>query len=227
MSDPRLSALRLADSALPVGTDSVSYGLEQFVADERVTDADDLCALLETYLRRQLGRGDLVALRVAHQAATEADIGTVVTADQRLTAATTPAEFRASSERTGGRLLALQTDLNDDAVVTEYANQVDAGAPGNYAVALGVVGARESIPRDEICLVSCHEFMTGLLGAAQRLMGISHTDIQRVLDELQPTIREAVDDSNGRTLAELEAFTPMIDIWSAAHERADRRLFLS
>jgi urease accessory protein UreF len=58
-----LESMRLADSSLPVGTDSVSYGLEAFVAADRVEDADDLAGLLETYLRRQLGPGDLVALR--------------------------------------------------------------------------------------------------------------------------------------------------------------------
>jgi len=71
-----LAALRLADSSLPVGTDSVSYGLEQFVADDRVQDADDLRKLLETYLRRQLGVADLVALRAAHKGATSGDDGT-------------------------------------------------------------------------------------------------------------------------------------------------------
>ena len=46
--DATLESFRLADSFLPVGTYSVSYGLEQFVADGRVKDAADLEALLET-----------------------------------------------------------------------------------------------------------------------------------------------------------------------------------
>nr|WP_276412903.1 hypothetical protein [Halomicroarcula sp. XH51] len=39
--DGTLGAFRLADSFLPIGTDSVSCGLEQFVADGRVAAAVD------------------------------------------------------------------------------------------------------------------------------------------------------------------------------------------
>ncbi|MFA1609706.1 urease accessory protein UreF [Halobellus rubicundus] len=230
MSEPALAAFRLADSALPVGTDSVSYAVEQFAAADRIDDADDLRALLASYLRRQIGPGDLVALRHAHAAAADGDLAGVVAADRRLTATTTPAEFRESSERTGERLLALQTEVGDDDLLDAYASRVgedDADAPGNYAVALGAVAAREGVPVREACLLACHEFVTGLLQAAQRLIGISHTDLQGVLDDLAPAIEAAIDDSAGRSLAEMAPFAPLVDVLSAEHERADRRLFLS
>ena len=224
-----LAAFRLADSALPVGTDSVSYAVEQFAAEDRVTDADDLRDLVETYLRRQFGPGDLVALRHAHEAAAgpDPDLSGVVAADRRLTAATTSAEFRESSERTGERLLALQSDLRDDDLLDAYADRLGSDAPGNYAAVLGVVAAREDVPVREACLVACHEFATALSQAAQRLFGISHTDLQRTVDDLRPAMVDAVDESAGRSLAEMEPFAPLVDVLSARHERADRRLFLS
>jgi len=233
--DATLASLRLADSALPVGTDSVSYGLEQFVAEDRVEDADDLRALLETYLRRQLGVADLVALRAAHEGVTAGEDGTggvdvdaVLAADRRLTAATLTAEFRDSSTRTGERLLSLQCELRDDSVLDEYAAAVEAGdAPGNHAVVLGLVAGREGVDADEACLVACHGFVTGLLGAAQRLLRLGHTDVQRTVDELRPAMTAAVADSADRSLDEMEPFAPLIDVASADHERADRRLFVS
>lgn len=72
--DATLEAFRLADSFLPVGTNSISYGVEQFVQDDRVEDIEDFQALLETYLRNQIGAADLVALRAAHAAARADDI---------------------------------------------------------------------------------------------------------------------------------------------------------
>ena len=234
MSDPeaRLAAFRLADSALPVGTDSVSYAVEQFAAADRVTDADELGELVESYLRRQFGPADLVALRHAHTAADDGDLDRVVAADRRLTATTMAAEFRESSERTGERLLSLQTDLGDDTLLDAYAERVAedetaAGVPGNYAAVLGAVSAREGVPVREACLLACHEFVTVLLQAPQRRIGISHTDLQRVLDELRPVMTAAVDGSSDRSLDEMEPFAPLVDVLSAEHERADRRLFLS
>lgn len=228
-----LESMRLADSSLPVGTDSVSYGLEAFVAADRVEDADDLAGLLETYLRRQLGPGDLVALRAAHAGATadatgEGDLEAVCRADRRLEAVTLPAEFRESAARTGGRLLSLQRELRDDPFLDEYAAAVEDGeAPGAYPVVLGVVAARAGVDERRTCLVACQEFATAFVGAAQRLLQLGHTDVQRAIVECQPTMAAAVADSVDRSLADMTPFAPLVDVQSAAHERADRRLFLS
>ncbi|PSP70031.1 urease accessory protein UreF [Halobacteriales archaeon QH_6_68_27] len=230
-----LESLRLADSSLPVGTDSVSYGLETFIAADRVGDADDLAALLETYLRRQLGPGDLVALRAAHAAARDASgrededaLAAVCRADRRLVAVTLPAEFRESATRTGGRLLSLQRELREDSFVEAYAESVaDGDAAGVYPAVLGVVAARTGVGERRACLVACQEFVTALAGAAQRLLRLGHTDVQRVVVACQPTMEAAVADSADRSLAEMTPFAPLVDVQSAAHERADRRLFSS
>jgi urease accessory protein len=229
MSDgPTLEAFRLADSFLPVGTNSLSYGVEQFVQDGRVEDIDDLRPLVETFLRNQFGTADLVALRAAHAAATEGNVDGVCEADRRLAAVTLAAEFRESAEQSGSRLLSLQRDLDAEPVVERYAERVEAGdAPGHHAVVLGAVTGSAGINERTACLVGCHGFVTGILGAAQRIMSLGHTDTQRVLDDLQPSIRDAVDDSATRTLDGMTSFTPLVDVLSAEHERADRRLFLS
>ena len=229
MSDAAtLESFRLGDSFLPVGTYTVSYGLEQFIQDDRVEDAADLEALLSTYLRRQVGPAELVALRAAHAAATEGDLDAVCRADRRLSAVTLSAEFRESAQQSGDRLLSLQTELRDEALLNRYAERADADeAPANYAVVLGVATGLAGVPIREACLLCCHGFVTGLLGAAQRLLSLGHTDAQRILDDLQPEMTAAVDDSAERGLDEMTPFAPLIDVLAAEHERAERRLFAS
>jgi urease accessory protein len=227
VTDSTLTAFRLSDSFLPVGTFTVSYGLEQLVQADRVTDAETLERLLETYLREQLGSAELVALRAAYDAAADCDVDGICVADRRLTAVTLPKEFRESSERSGNRLLSLQRELQTSDLLDQYARRVDTEVPGNHAVVLGAVAATADIDARRACLLCCHGFVTGLLGAAQRLMAIGHTEAQRILDTLQPAIVAAVDDSAERTLAEMTTFSPLIDIYAADHERADRRLFVS
>ena len=229
MSDAAaLESFRLADSFLPVGTYTVSYGLEQFIQDDRVENAADLEALLSTYLRRQVGPAELVALRAAHAAATEGNLDAVCRADRRLSAVTLAAEFRESARQSGDRLLSLQTDLRDEALLDRYAERVDGdGAPGNYAVVLGVATALADVAVREACLLCCHGFVTGLLGAAQRLLSLGHTDAQRILDDLQPVMTAAVDESTNREIGEMTPFAPLVDVLAAEHERAERRLFAS
>jgi urease accessory protein len=224
-----LTAFRLADSALPVGSDTVSYGLEQFVETGAVTDAADLRALLETYLRRQVGPADMIALRAAHAAARGADVDGVVRTDRRLRAVTLPAEFRESATRSGRRLLDLATAIIDDPVVTAYDDRIraDGDAPGNYVVGLGVVTARTGVDAGTACLIHGHAFVSGLLGAGQRLLGLGHTDLQRVGWGLRPTIAAAADRSRGRDLDAMAPFAPLVDVAASEHERADRRLFVS
>jgi urease accessory protein len=223
-----LESFRLADSFLPVGTDSVSDGLEQFVATDEVTDVDELAALLETYLRRQHGQAGLIALRAAHAATRADDLAGVLDADRRLEATTLAAELRESSTLTGERLLTLQREVREDPFLDRYAEAVDGDeTPGNYVVVLGVVTALAGVDAREACLLSCHELATAQLGAAQRLLRLGHTDVQRVLDELRPTMVAAVEDSADRSLAEMTPFAPLVAVLSAEHERADRRLFVS
>ena len=226
--DATLEAFRLADSFLPVGTYTVSYGLEQFVADDRVTDADELQTLLETYLGQQVGPAELVALRAAHAATLEDDIDWVCHVDRKLSAVTLAAEFRQSSQQSGDRLLSLQQDLRSGGELRAYAERVDVGdAPGNYAVVLGVATALAGIDVRQACLICCHGFATGLLGAAQRLLSLGHTDAQRILSALRPAITEAVEDSAHRTVEDMTPFAPLVEVLAADHERAQRRLFVS
>ncbi|KAA9405198.1 urease accessory protein UreF [Haloarcula hispanica] len=229
MSDAAaLESFRLADSFLPVGTYTVSYGLEQFIQDDRVEDAADLEALLSTYLRQQVGPAELVALRAAHAAAADGNFEAVCRADQRLSAVTLAAEFRESAQQSGDRLLSLQTELCEEALLDRYAERVDADeAPGNYAVVLGVATALADVAVRDACLLCCHGFVTGLLGAAQRLLSLGHTDAQRILDDLQPVMTAAVDDSADQGIDEMTPFAPLVDVLAAEHERAERRLFAS
>jgi len=223
-----LSSFRLADSFLPTGTHTASYGLEQFVQADRVTGADDLRDVLVTYLRRQVGPSDLVALRTAHAGALDGDLDDIREADRQLLAVTLPAEFRESSLSGGERLLSLQCDIHEDSLLTRYANRIDAGeSPGTHAAVVGVTTALAGVDERDACLLYCHEFITGLLGAAQRLLSLGHTDAQRLLDALQAVVIDVVDDSADRTLAEMTSFAPLVDVLAADHERAQRRLFVS
>lgn len=228
MSDETtLTSFRLADSFLPVGSYTASYGVEQFVHANDVTNGDDLEALLETYLRNLLGPGELVVLRTAHAAAREGDLDGVCEADCRLAATTLAAEFRESATRTGDRLLSLETDLRDDDLLDAYADRVPEDAPGMYPAVVGAVTGRVGVPVHDACLLHCHSFVTGLLGVAQRLLSLGHTDAQRILTTLQPTMVAAVADSSDRSLDELTPFAPLVDVAAADHERAERRLFMS
>ncbi|SFK63216.1 urease accessory protein [Halogranum rubrum] len=229
-SDPlaTVTAFQLADSFLPVGTYTASYGLEQFVESDVVDDVESLQTVLEDYLAQQIGPCDTVVLARAYDAAAEGDLDGVVRVDRRQESVTLTAEFRESSTKSGGQLLSLMAETESDEFLQTYRERVDDGdTPGNYAAVFGAVAARTEIPRESACLAQGYGFVVGLLGAAQRLMRIGHTDTQRILHEVKPVIVDVVEECASRPLDDLQSFAPMVDVMSMQHERAERRLFVS
>lgn len=227
-SESALAAFQLADSFLPVGSYTASYGLEQFIESGVVDDAEDARQLLTDYLRQQFGPCDVVALTAAHEAAAANDLDALVEADRRQHAITMAAEFRESSTAAGGRLLDLTDELLDESLVQAYADRVAAGeTPGNYAVVVGLVAQREGVPSDQARLLAGHSFLVGLLGAVQRLAGIGHTETQAVLTDLRPVLATVCAEHATSDLESMQSFAPRIELMGMAHERADRRLFVS
>jgi urease accessory protein len=226
--ESELAAFQFADSFLPVGAYTASYGLEQFIESDVVGDAEDLQRLLTDYLRQQFGPCDVIALTAAYEASAADDLEAIVAADQRQHAVTLAAEFRKSSTSAGGRLLDLAVELLDDSVIETYADRVAAGeAPGNYAVVTGLVAQREGIPVERARLLAGHSFVVGLLGAAQRLASLGHTETQVVLTELRPVLATVCTEYAESDLTAMRTFAPRIELMGMAHERADRRLFVS
>jgi len=222
-----LAGLRLGDSFLPSGTFTASYGLEEFVQRDRVTTAEELQALLEQYLHQRVGPAELVAVGNAHAAGRAGELEMVEAVDDRLDAATLAMESRESSRRSGRQLLELACDLEPSGVVSRYAERVEAGAPGSYPVVLALFAERSGLSAVQSCLVHGYGFLTGLLGAAQRLLRLGHTAVQRVLEALLEELLTVTERYADEPLEAVQSFAPLIDIHGMSHERADRRLFTS
>ena len=160
----------------------------------------------------------------------------MIEADEHLHAATLPAEFRTSSTKGGHKLLELLRDTDpglfggdgSDGILAAYADAVEADeTPGGYPVALGVVTQAAGIDRRTACLVGAYSFVTELLGAAQRLGRFGHTDIQAQLTRLLSVVESVCEQYAESGLEELTSFAPLAETMGMAHERADRRLFMS
>lgn len=248
-----LTALRLSDSFLPVGGYTASYGLEQYINEDRLEDGEDLRALIAAYLRRVVGPCETVALANAHAAFADGDRERLLAVDERLHAVTIPREFRESSTKAGAKLCELfgpdaalpaaagtepadesdcrsQTPPSADGgdFAAGFADAIETGTtPGHYPVVFGVVAAARGLPRLEACLAHAYSFVTGLLGAAQRLGRFGHTEIQSVLEALEPVIDAVCERYVDDDIAAMASFAPLAEVMGMRHERAGRRLFMS
>ncbi len=229
-----LTGLRLADSFLPVGTYTASYGVEQYINEGEVETARQLGDLVGAYLERLVGPAELVALGNAHEATAAGDVDRLLAVAERFHAATLPAEFRESSRKAGTQLLELLSATSDlfdpggSAVPAAYVAAVErAESPCHYPVVLGIVTQQSGIGRTEACLLTAYSFVTELLGAAQRLGCFGHTAIQSELTRLLEVVGAVSETYADAPLARLSSFAPYAEVMGMAHERAQRRLFMS
>ena len=222
-----LSALQLSDTFFPTGLYTLSHGLEAFVQAGLVSKGE-VEALLRDYLENVLGPADGVALSHAHRATEGRDLGRLMEIDRRLFAMKLVREAREASRRVGKRMLTTAVRLSPDSLLKDYWAAIDAGAcPGNSAVALGAVTATLGIRRREAMLIGFYTFTAGVLGAAMRLMRLDHEEVQLILGGLRHFMAHLVQENIDKSLQEMRAFAPLIDIMGAVHERARVRLFIS
>lgn len=223
-----LAALQLGDSFFPAGRYTLSHGLEAFSQSGLVKDPSDVEALIGDYLVHAVGPSEAVAVASSNQAVTVGDMATVVEVDRLLFAIKLPAEASASSVRTGRQMLVAARRSGGTAAIEEYSRQVsELGAPGNHAVAFGVVSAAWGLSPVKAAAVELHAYLTGLLGAALRLVRMGHDDAQGILVRLRSTVAETASKAAATDYLEMSAFAPVIEIMQMRHEDSHLRLFAS
>ena len=227
-----LALLQLADSFFPTGAYAQSQGLEGMVAQGWVSSPEEVHEYLSGLLAGSVLPSDGVALLNAHRSAGQGDLNTVVRIDRRLHAMRLPEEIRLASTQTGRRFLdesfALLGPENAPAVLDEYRAAVAAGeTPGTAAVAFALSAWAVGIEAETALFASCHSFSVGVLGAAQRLMPLSHSDAQQILRSLHANIDAGCQAIRQRDWREMTSFTPLADIASMRHEAAEVRMFAS
>lgn len=237
-----LTALQLADSFFPSGMYAHSHGLESMVARRWVSDADGVAKYLHNLLRWSIMPADGVALRNAHAAARDADLDAIAEIDRHLYAMKLPEELRQASCHAGRRILDEATAFLScnsppgDGKEKAAAAPVCAGfrrrvtnreTPGCGAVALGVVAQSQSIAAETALLMMCHSFAVGVLGAAQRLLPLTHSQAQSILYSLNAPVANAAAALQSRHWREMTSFTPQADIAAMLHQRDEVRMFAS
>ncbi len=211
----QLRLLHLADSALPVGAMSHSFGLEGMAAEHGLRAAD-----LPEFFRGWLAGAGAVEAAFCMRAWEIRDPDPWCVLNSDLTARKPTRESRDASLSLGRRFLRLAASLMDDA-------RLAMPGPAHFATAFGLVGGALGIPRAACAAAFLHQSLYGAVSACQRLLPFGQSSAAALLWELKPRILSVVADTAGREPDDLWNPQPMLEMASMRHPRLSTRLFIS
>jgi urease accessory protein len=211
--------------AYPVGAFSYSSGIEWAVDAGDIVDAGTLRQWLNSMLAVGSGLNDGIFFTQSHRAVTRGDDAALVEIAE-LAAALVPTRERHLETTTLGRAFVEVTRAAWPCSALMKLQEHCSGAIV-YPVAVGVACAGHAIP----LALALHAFLIAVsanwVSAAMRLIPLGHSDSQRVLSALEPTIRAAAQRALVAELDDLGSATFRADLASARHETQYTRLFRS
>jgi urease accessory protein len=219
--------LQFGDSVFPIGGFAFSGGLESAIQKRVVTDSASLLAFTRT-AAEQANRGDGIGLICAHRAALAGDVDELVRIDERIYARKLSGEARTMSVRMGKKFAEMGAQVTGSPSLLVWRERVEAGAtPGCYPVALAVNFAAQGLSARDAFVVHQYGVTATMLGAALRLMRVSHVDTQQMLYALNADVEAAYQHAAAASLSDMAGFAPLAEILAAVHVKAHVRLFMN
>ncbi len=172
--------------AYPVGAFSYSSGIEWAVEAGDISDAETLRRWIDVMLGAGAGLSDGIFFAHAYRAATGGDDAALVEVAE-LAAALVPTRERFHETTAMGRAFLEVTQAAWPCSALTRLQQLWTG-PIAYPIAVAAACASHGVPLDS----AAHAFLTAVssnwVSAGIRLIPLGHTDGQRVLKALEPTV---------------------------------------
>jgi urease accessory protein len=217
--------LQFGDSMFPIGAFSFSSGLESAIQKGVVADAIALRGFTRTAVE-QAARGDGIALIAAHRTATVGDVDARI--DAQMYARKLSDEARIMSVRMGKKFTEMGVDVIGAPLLGTWLKCIATSVtPGCYPVALAINFAVQKLSARQAFVVHQNGVAATILGAALRLMKISHVETQKILYDLNGLADAAYENAAAARLSDMAGYAPLTEILAAVHNKAHVRLFMN
>ncbi len=224
-----LSLLQIADSALPIGGYTHSWGLEAAIARRLVHDPETLERWTGRWLRTSLGPLEGVLVASACRATDAGDRTGLRALNLLAEVSIMPASIRCASREMGAQLLALGATWAWSAEGLAPFTRVrpDESDCWHHPVAFGMLGAIAHGEPEDVLIAYLHQAALGMIGAGVRAIPVGHTHGQQVLAYLQDDIRTLAADLVDREPETAGAGCPFYEVLCDEQTRLYARMYRS
>ena len=169
-----------------------------------------------------------IALIDAHRAAVANDIDALIRIDEQVEARKLSEEMRTMSVRMGKKFTEMGALMIGAPLLCKWRECIETSAtPGCYPVALAINFAVQRLSALGAFTVHQYGVAATILGAALRLMKISHVETQKILYEINGRAEAAYEIAAAARLSDMAGYAPLAEILAAVHAKAHVRLFMN
>lgn len=228
MDNDLLPLLQLCDSNFPTGAFSHSFGLETYIQEEKVVDKSTFAKWLQIYIKEQLVHTDGLAFRLVYEALSRAQWDQVWNWDRLITMQGFAREAREGNTRMGQRLVQLGIELYDSPALAVYQERINARQSfGHPAIAFAIITHHLDVPLPAALLSYMYSSTTSVIQNGVRAIPLGQTDGQRLIQEAQAPLRQAVMRIDELEEADFGMTSPGLELSQMRHEQLQIRLFMS
>jgi len=224
-----LRLLQIADSALPIGGYTHSWGLEAAIARGLVHDPESLERWVRRWLQSSLGPLEGVLAGSGCRAGRGGNSAKLRELNHLAELSIIPPSTRRASREMGEQLVALASTWSWSAPgLRPFTSGLSGTSDGwHHPVAFGLIGALAGGEPEEVLLGYLHQAALGMIGAGVRAIPVGHTHGQQVLAYLQDDIRNLAAELVGRDHETAGAGCPFYEILCDEQTRLYARMFRS
>lgn len=209
--------LQLNDATFPIGNYAFSWGLETFVQQEIIHDAQTAEAYIRSELEGSFLYNELLISRCAFSDYNSAE--KLTSLDKIYEASKVPFEIRDGSRKLAARFLKITGNFSKNADKTE------SYLPKYFPVAYGSYCAKRNFDLEESLSAFVYSQMSARVTTAVKLVPLSQTDGQKILFDLMKEFSGIVKKCLALSENELCLSAPGIDIRAMQHEWLYTRLY--
>lgn len=221
MNSNLLKLVQSLDALFPIGSYTLSNGMETYVQKNIVCDMNDLEKHMKSYLY-MLTFNDLAFAAKAYEGH---DIKQL---DALCSALKAPREMREGSMKQCIRFLKLHTQLDDYPLLVRYKKCIEsAECDGHYCIAMGIFIREIGIDISDALELYCYSILSSMANHAVKLVPLRQLDGQKALFAAEKAIPDAVSRAVTVGMEDIGASGCGFDIRSMQHEKLYSRLYIS
>lgn len=223
-----LEIVQIVDSTFPIGSFNHSFGMENYLREDTVTDDKGYEEWQEAYLDSQFKYGEGLVIKLVYDALASDDLNQVWQYDKTLTVSTQARETRQGTKMIAKQMLRLIQRLHAIPVLDDYQSKIRKGEVyGNPAIVFAFYVFNKGIGCSEAIALYGYSVISTMVQNAVRAIPLGQFAGQEIVLRSFSQLEHITQAIQELDASYLGANTPGLELAQMKHETQVFRLFMS